>query len=140
MSTQSAVASGNSVLFLLAMVSIVFSGLSSCASRETAEVRTTVERFISALYAGDRKTLTEIAPEMVRDEKLEQVFSAIAKYPFWSITELSRRGGSARARIKLHSEGQGTEILIPLSLNDGNWTVDDKISVTTQLDLVVPQR
>jgi hypothetical protein len=121
---------------ILTTAVLVITALSSCNSRDTAEVRNTVERFVTALHEGDREAVARLAPSVRGDTRLEQVFSALAKYSSWSITEIVRRGGSARAYVNLVTNGQETEVVIPLSLVGGTWTVDNRILVTTELDFV----
>ena len=78
----------------------------------------------------------KLAPGIGDEEKLEQVFLALVEFSAWSITEVIRHGGKARARVMLYSDGRQTEMVVPLSLIDGNWTVDSQILVTTELDFV----
>jgi len=140
MSIHSAVTGRDHAIALLATVLFAFILLNSCASRDTSEVRAVVERFMIALFDGDRETISELAPDITDDKRLEQVFSALTNFSSWSITDVIRRGGSARARISLISDGRETIVVIPLRLKEHNWTVDSRISVTTELDFVPAQR
>ena len=138
MSIQSAVTGRSCTAALLATAVLVLATFSSCSSRDATEVRATVEHFLTALHAGDREELARLAPGMggADKEKLEKVLSAMAHFSSWSITEVNRRGSSARARVTLSANGQETEVMIPLSLVDNTWTVDSRMSVTTRLDFV----
>ena len=136
MSIHSAVTGRSCAVALLATVTLVFTALSSCSSRDTSEVRATVERFVTALHEGDRDTIAHLAPGVGGDARLEQVFSALSEFSSWSITEVIRHGGNARARVMLYADGRKTEVVVPLSLIDGNWTVDSRILVTAELDFV----
>jgi len=136
MSGHSAVTGRGCAVALLATAALVFTALSSCSSRDTSEVRATVGRFVTALHEGDRDTIAQLAPGLGDDERLEQVFSALVEFSSWSITEVIRRGGSARASVTFYADGREMEVVVPLSLIDGNWTVDSRILVTTELDFV----
>ena len=136
MSIHSAVIGRGYAAALLTTAALVFTALSSCASRDTSEVRTVVERFVTALHEGDRDTIARLSPGVGGDARLEQVFAALAQISSWSITEIVRRGGSAQAQVTFYAEGQETEVVISLSLLDGNWTVDNRIIVNTELDFV----
>ena len=127
-------------IVLLITAAIVFASFISCSSRDTSEVRITVERFVTALHEGDRDTIVHLAPGAGDDERLEQVFAALAEFSSWSITEVIRRGDSARARVTFYADGRETEVVIPLSLVVDHWTVDTRIVVTTELDFVPLER
>lgn len=131
-----AVAGRSRGVVLLVTVLFVFTELSSCASRDTAEVRSTVEHLMTALREGSRESVAALVPDMENDDRLEQVISAIAKYSSWSITEISRRDGSARAWVSLFADGEETTFEIPLMRIEGAWIVDSQISVTTKFDFV----
>jgi hypothetical protein len=136
MSIHSAVTRKGYTVALLITATLVFTALGSCSSRDTSEVRVTVERFVTALHEGDRDTIAHLAPGVGDDERLEQVFSVLAEFSSWSITEVIRRGGSARARVTFYADGREVEVVVPLSLVVGNWTVDSRILVTIELDFV----
>ena len=136
MSIHSAVIGRSYAATLLITAAIVFTALSSCASRDTSEVRTSVECFVTALLEGDRDTITHLAPGVGGDVRIEQVFSILTEFSSWSITEVIRHGNNARAHVTLYADGRETDLMVPLSLTDGNWTVDNRILVTTELDFV----
>ena len=136
MSIHSAVTSRSCTIALLAPALLVFTALSSCSSRDTSEVRTSVECFVTALLEGDRDTITNLAPGVGGDARIEQVFSILNEFSSWSITEVIRHGNNARAHVTLYADGRETDLMVSLSLIDGNWTVDNRILVTTELDFV----
>ena len=121
---------------LLITIAIAITILGSCCSRDSSEVHSTVERFITALNEGDRATIALIAPGVSSDTKLEQVLSGMAGFDSWSITEVECRSGRAQARVTFFANGQETEVVVPLSRINGIWIVDNRIILTTELDFV----
>ena len=67
---------------------------------------------------------------------LDAIFNAVSEFSHWSIDEVTRDGDSAAVRLILTAEERTARIVVPLSLEDGEWIVDERISVTTTLDFV----
>ena len=93
---------------------------------------------MTALQAGDRAGIARLSPGMAQaaDGRLEQVFAATAGLSRWSITDVSCRGDSGRARVTLTVNGQQADVVIPLSRANGAWTVDSLVTETRRLDFV----
>jgi hypothetical protein len=132
------------------MVILTLTLLTSCASRDTGPPRAAVERLMAALFARDAEAVAEVAPALVSDATgsgsdgveedgvgdLGDVFDALDGFSDWSIEEVSREGDSAVATVALTGDGRNSRIVVPLSLRDGEWVVDEEISVSTTLDFV----
>lgn len=111
-----------------------------------------------ALFAGDAAAAATVAPALASDapgaagstdedgasdssgrnqlSDLDAIFGAVSEFSHWSIDEVTRDGDSAAARVILTAEERTARIVVPLSLEDGEWIVDERISVTTTLDFV----
>lgn len=128
---------GAVVLVLMVML------LVSCSSRDTGPPRAAAEELMRALFAGDAAAVADVAPALdpgapgaTGSTDLDAIFDAVGDFSDWSIDEVSRDGDSAVARVTLTAEERTAEIVLPLSLEDGAWLVDERISVSTTLDFV----
>ena len=130
---------GVGVVVLLLSVALLF----SCASSDTGPPRSAAEEFMRALFAGDADAVAEVAPTLPggagdgsRSAHLQAIFEAVAKFSDWTIGDMSRDGDSAVATVTLTADERTARIIVPLSLEDGEWLVSEQISVTTTLDFV----
>jgi hypothetical protein len=132
------VTTGRSLAAPLAAAVCIFAACFSCTTRDAPEARRTVEAFLAALQAGDRAEIARLSPGMAEaaDGRLEQVFAATAGLSRWSITDVSCRGDSGRARVTLTVDGQQVDMVIPLSRANGAWAVDSLVTATRRLDFV----
>lgn len=125
---------------LLAAALLALAAGGSCSSAGDAEVRRTAERFLEALRAGDRAETALLAPGMVGDDRLDQLFAAMAGWSHWSIRRVSRDGDSARVVVAVTGGGRAAEVVLPVSRRGGAWIVDSLVVETRHLDVVPADR
>ncbi len=116
----------------------VFFFAAGCGEESTGQVREQTERFVTALYDGDRSTLSTIAPALVEEgeEGLTRLFKTIRNYPDWRIEKLEREGNRASAAVRFSRDDTHLNLTVPLSYNGEQWKVEKEIEFSATLDFV----
>ena len=124
-------------LFCTLCIAVLFLA-TGCGEENTGHVREQTERFVAALYDGDRSTLSAIAPALVKDGKegLARLFETIRNYPDWRIEKLEREGSRATAVVRFSRDDTHLDLTVPLSYNGEQWKVEKEIEFSATLDFV----
>jgi hypothetical protein len=120
------------LLFLLVLAAV------GCGGGEKGEVRGQTERFVEALYDGNRAAVRKLAPDLAETgaEAIPRLFETIQSYPQWSVEEISVRDSEAEAKVRFSAEEKSLTLRLPLRKTGEGWRVGTDIRFSSSLDFV----
>ena len=111
-------------------------GCSSGGSPE--EAAATVERFFTALAAGDRSTVADLAPDLpLEGETAAMLRGSLSQEVETSIAQVTVEGREALVAVETRIGNEaGPTLLVPLRWRPGGWRIGDSISVQRTFDVI----